>query len=78
MISVNIMSKTDEAYYEVLRNNNLILYIYPPKRVQGWYTTSSGVVSTRLDVNDTVFVKTLTPMTIHSALGASCISINKT
>lgn len=78
MISAVIMSATDEANYEVLRNNKRILHIYPPKNVLGWYTTSSSVVSTNLNVNDTVFVKTLKSMLLTSGSESSCISIIKT
>lgn len=78
MISAVIMSATDKANYEVLRNNKRILQIYPPKNVLGWYTTSSSVVSTNLNVNDTVFVKTLKSMVLNGGSENSCISIIKT
>lgn len=76
MISVVIMSHTDEAHYEIEKNNQGILDIYPVRRTTGWKTTSTSVVSTNLIVNDTISVKTLTQMIISGGLG-SCISIIK-
>lgn len=78
VIFVVISLNTDESHYEVLRNNNRISDIFPPKSVHDWYTTSSSVVSMNLNVKDTVFVKTIKSMTISSNHGISCISIIKT
>lgn len=77
MVSVVIMSSTNEAHYEITKNDNRILHIYPIRRTTKWSTSSTNVVSTNLHVNDTISIKTLVSMSIDGDEKSSCISIIK-
>lgn len=77
MVSVVIMSSTNEAHYEITKNDNRILHMYPIRRTTKWSTSSTNVVSTNLHVNDTISIKTLVSMSIDGDEKSSCISIIK-
>ena len=78
LFSVHIMSGSNHAEYQMLKNSMLLSYvhvIYTCPTSGTHYNTGTGVMTVQLNVGDTLYVKASTNMYIYSAY--SCMTIIK-
>jgi hypothetical protein len=78
LFSVHIMSESDSAAYQMLKNNMLLSYvhvIYTSQPSGSHYNTGTGVMAVQLNVGDTLYVKAYTNMHIYGTW--SCMTIIK-
>ena len=77
LFSVHIMSESNRAEYQMLKNNMILSYVYViyTSQTSSHYNTGTGVMAVQLNVGDTLYVKASTNMYIYSAY--SCMTIIK-
>ena len=78
LFSVHIMSNSDNAIYQMFKNNMILSYVYVifTSQTSGLhYNTGTGVMAVQLNVGDTLYVKPYRNMYINGSY--SCMTIIK-
>ena len=78
LFSVHIMSQSNDASYQMYKNNMILSYVYVIYTSQpsgSHYNTGTGVMAVQLNVGDTLYVKAYRNM--HIVKSWSCMTIIK-
>ena len=78
LFSVHIMSQSNNAVYQMLKNNMILSYVYViyTSDTGLHYNTGTGVMAVQLNVGDTLYVKASSNMHIYGS-PYSCMTIIK-